>query len=230
MHSSISTTIALLFSLTLTSTALAASKKLPFPNNTGQAANDLHIEFVQGVTAKEVNDSYGAFDNYNSTPGSSSAEFDGGTVPAGGSTKIKFENGGPKITVKQWWWTKDGNRIGSKNTGLASAAVSIDQTDLQQGGTVTLTAEATGDDYSAGDFMIDAFVRLPNLSERPIPPTIITTHPGMTCALQTMARDTGPLMPGTYEITYFAQSLESGLVTEGTSTMNLGDGCAPNEQ
>ncbi len=213
------------------STAHAAVKSFEFPNNTGQAANDLHIEFKQGVTAVAVGGKYGAFDNYNSSPGSSSAEFDGGSVPAGGKTKIRFSNGGPKITIKKWWWTKDGTRIGIVHKGLASAALSLDQTDLIVGETATLSAEAMGDDQGSGDFLIDAHVILPDLSQIPLAPILLPpSPPGMTCSLQALVIGTGGMMPGLYEVSYVAQDLGSGLVTEGSSYANLGNGCAPNEE
>ncbi|MAE69023.1 MAG: hypothetical protein CME06_00985 [Gemmatimonadetes bacterium] len=224
------TTAALLTTLVVAGTAEAASKKLPFKNDTGQAANDLHIEFKQGVTPKLEGGSYGAFDNYNSSPGSSSAEFDGGSVADGATTKIRFENGGPKITVKKWWWTKDGNRIGSIHTALAGASLSIDQTELNVGETVTVSAETVGDELSGGEFFIDWLVMLPDLSVMPMPPMLLPPPGlGLTCQLQALTMNTGGLMPGPYEISYVAQSLESGEVTEGTSALQLGHGCSPNE-
>ncbi len=224
------TTCALLTTLVVAATAEAASKKLPFKNDTGQAANDLHIEFKQGVTPKLESGSYGAFDNYNSSPGSSSAEFDGGSVANGATTKIRFENGGPKITVKKWWWTKDGNRIGSIHTALAGASLSIDQTDLNIGETVTVSAEAVGDELTGGEFLVDWLVTLPDQNVLGMPPLLLPPPGlGITCELQAMTLRTNGLMPGPYEISYFAQSLESGEITEGTSAMQLGNGCSPNE-
>ena len=57
----------------------SANRVFTFVNNTGQDANDLHIEFRQGVTPVLVNNSYGAFSNQ-SGGGSGKIDFDGGTV------------------------------------------------------------------------------------------------------------------------------------------------------
>ena len=58
-----------------------------------------------------VNNSYGAFSNQ-SGGGSGRIDFDGGTVNAGAATSIRFSSTSNQITVKSWWWTLDGRRIG----------------------------------------------------------------------------------------------------------------------
>ena len=89
----------------------SANRVFRFVNNTGQNANDLHVEFRQGVTPVLVSNSYGAFSNQ-SGGGSSRIDFDGGTVNVGAATDIRFSSGANQITVEKWHWTLNGRQIG----------------------------------------------------------------------------------------------------------------------
>lgn len=93
-----------------------ATRRFTFDNNTGQAANDLHIEFKQAVEpVPGTTGDYGPFPNVEGS-GTSKLDFDGGTVADGGSAAISFKTTSSKITVKRWWWTKDGRRISRIHT------------------------------------------------------------------------------------------------------------------
>lgn len=85
-----------------------------FTNTTGQAVNDLHVEFNTAVTV-ESQDPAGTFGD-TSGEGTSSVDFSNGSVANGGSVKIKFKGAANSTRVKKWWWTNDGNRVGPKET------------------------------------------------------------------------------------------------------------------
>lgn len=217
---------ALFAALALNATsAFAASKKFTFPNKTGQQANDLHVEFDQGVTPKLENNSYGAFSNYNSSPGSSSAEFDGGTVADKGNTAIRFENTGNKITIKKWWWTKDGERIGEIHKGFACAAMVFDQVQIRAGEVLTMSLESIGGERAHAEFMVSSWVMLPDRREIPLAPIWAEAGARNTCTQQIFGLSSQGLASGEYVVEYFSEDLESGLVTEGSSTLIIGEGC-----
>ncbi len=205
--------------------AQAADKKFPFKNDTGEEANDLHIEFDQGVTPEKENGSYGAFDNYNSSPGSSSAEFDGGTVADGSTTKIRFNNTGPKITIKKWWWTKDGKRIGKIHKSMSCAAISFDQSLLRSGEILTMSAEAVGGEDTGGELLISSWVTLPDASDVWLAPISISVSPGESCTQQLFGLSSAGLESGEYTVHYVAEDLETGLVTDGSSSLEIGSAC-----
>jgi len=113
--------------LIATGVAMAgATRQFTFNNNTGRAANDLHIEFKQAVEpVAGATGNYGPFPNAQGS-GTSKVDFDGGTVVNGGSASIKFKTGSSKITIKKWWWTRDGVRIGHVHTRLAAQVLPLD--------------------------------------------------------------------------------------------------------
>lgn len=93
-------------------TANSASTKT-FVNTNRTAVNDLHLELVQACF---VDDS-GPFGDYNGG-GTTTIDFSNpeNDIQQGGSAKIKLSSTSSRITIKQWWWTKDGVRVGPVNT------------------------------------------------------------------------------------------------------------------
>src|SRR5687768_6087551 len=90
----------------------ASTRRITFPNNSGVAVNDLHVEFVQGVTPHPPGGPFGPFPNENNG-GTSKVDFSGGVVPIGGNAAITFTSTSSRITIKRWWWTLNGNRVGA---------------------------------------------------------------------------------------------------------------------
>ena len=109
-----------LFGLLLCFASIAqakSSKTFTFTNNEAVAANDLHVETKQAADpVADASGKYGVFDNVKSKSGNSHS-FDGGTVNANASTKIKLESTSSKTEVKRWWWSKDGRRLGKVRRG-----------------------------------------------------------------------------------------------------------------
>ena len=114
-----------------------ANRVLSFVNNTGQDANDLHVELIQASTPVLGNNSYGAFPNQ-SGGGSTRIDFDGGTVNAGAATSIRFSSASPQITVKKWWWTLNGRQIGRRNTSRDLQVQNIRQIQIARSKKVVL--------------------------------------------------------------------------------------------
>ena len=119
--------------------ALAGDNRYTFSNDTGRAANDLHIWFSQSVTAVQDRPSgdYGAFGNC-ADNGTSSPEFDNGTVAADSTTTIRFTNTG-SMTIKKWYWTWNGRRIGKVHRGSPMAVSDVTPVDDIAVPTITMT-------------------------------------------------------------------------------------------
>ena len=144
----------------LSTAAFAAKEKtFEFTNKTGQEANDLHIRFVQGAhPVPEIpGQNYGAFTD-SSGAGSTSLDFEGGSVPDGGSTKIKFKTSSSKLTIKEWWWTWNGDRIGELHDGKNFAAAAFDQTNVNPSEVYTVTVYAEAEQFEPASFIINVFV------------------------------------------------------------------------
>jgi hypothetical protein len=95
----------------LSQRAMAGTKLYTFTNDTGQAANDLHIEFTQGVSWSP--DPPPPFTT-SSGSGSSTFNASGGTVANGAPMPgVSFHTTGTGPTIKKGWWTKDGTNIGA---------------------------------------------------------------------------------------------------------------------
>ncbi|HEV7503606.1 MAG TPA: hypothetical protein VGS07_01715 [Thermoanaerobaculia bacterium] len=92
-----------------------STQELTFTNTTNKKVNDLHVEFGQAVTPQPPAGPYGPFTGQ-SGGGTSKVDFKGGTVAAGGSATITFTSSANQITVKRWWWTLDGRRVGAVQT------------------------------------------------------------------------------------------------------------------
>lgn len=122
----------------LSASLLPAQKKgektvWTFTNSTGEDANDLHIHFSGGCLPTNIKEDEnkikragGVFTDYPKGERASPAKHDykGGTVAAGGSITLQFDNA---VKPNKWWWTKDGKRIGdielADSEDLASATV-----------------------------------------------------------------------------------------------------------
>ncbi len=118
--------------------ALAADKLITFSNDTGRAANDLHVWFHQEVSAKRgSNGKFGAFGDCKGND-TGSPEFDNGTVPSNGTTTIHFVNTGT-MSIKKWYWTWDGRRIGKVHRGNPMAVSDVTPVDDIAVPTITMT-------------------------------------------------------------------------------------------
>ncbi|MCB9304477.1 MAG: hypothetical protein H6566_27910 [Lewinellaceae bacterium] len=88
-----------------------------FTNNTGQAANDLHIELAVGTVPVNIvtnpNDGMrragGIFTEFPEAGSPSRHDYAGGQVANGNSITLQFKD---NTRPRRWWWTLNGNRIG----------------------------------------------------------------------------------------------------------------------
>lgn len=85
-----------------------------FTNNEGISVNDLHIEFdVEGV---EVIDS-GRPGFPNTRTEKKTVTLSGNNVNPDGFARIRFKRAAGEFKVVQWYWTKDGERVGEIKQG-----------------------------------------------------------------------------------------------------------------
>lgn len=99
--------------------AEAASRaRFTFRNNTGDPANDLHIEFRQAVTVRRT-----IFPNVRGD-GTSRIDLAGANVPNGGQTSIAVGSSANNIRIDRWWWTLDGQQIGPAHRGCSGPCTS----------------------------------------------------------------------------------------------------------
>lgn len=205
----------------------AGSRKITFENKSGEVAHDLHIEFEQGVTAKEVGDTYGGFDNYNSSPGSSGADFDGGTIAKDAKVKIKFESTSPKIEVKKWYWTDaDHKKIGSSLDEDDVAMVTFDQSRLALGELATVEVYAIAALEEDSNYQVEYALSAPDGSYSPMPPVQVFVMAGMDSheQLWTMPLD----QVGLYSIEYTAFNMGTGEeVGSGASSIMVDESVNP---
>ncbi len=92
----------------ITMAAHADVRKITFVNNTGEDADDLHIEFTRNGVIWDRNAPHDFDNTRNNPPGSPKYNFWGTTIEAGDSTTLTFTCDG-EIKIKEWWWTKGGN-------------------------------------------------------------------------------------------------------------------------
>jgi hypothetical protein len=97
--------------------AQAGTKNYTFTNDTGQFANDLHIEFNQAVTQNP--DPPSPF-NTSSGSGTATVDFSGGNVAINGHVQCQFTTTGSGPTIKRGWWTHNGTNIGNLDTDNTS--------------------------------------------------------------------------------------------------------------
>ncbi len=103
--------------------ASAGTRTFRFENDTGAAADDLHIRLVNGSTYDAFNSS--PFLDEVGTDGGTNHDLSNGTVANGASATVRFTSTSPRIKVKSWYWTVGGFRVGTINQGDPVAAVSI---------------------------------------------------------------------------------------------------------
>ncbi len=107
-----------------TADAVAAVRVMQFVNDTGKPADDLHIQFKEGVTIDFTTIEPGTnpskpytrpFNSERGTDGGTTHNLYNGTVAAAGTAQVRATApNSPTITISQWWWTEDGN---SQNDG-----------------------------------------------------------------------------------------------------------------
>lgn len=94
--------------------ARAGTQAYTFTNDTGQVANDLHIEFKHGVNwAPDPPPPFTA----SSGQGTSTFNASGGNVANGGGVAATFTTTGSGPTIRRGYWTHDGTNIGNLNSG-----------------------------------------------------------------------------------------------------------------
>lgn len=115
--------------LGLAPSADAARRVITFQNNSGQVADDLHIETKQGCSVEWASTT--PFNSERGVNGGSKHNLYNGTVPVAGTATVALTSDSETIEVEKWWWTsggnalRDGARIGdvrSDNGGAILAA------------------------------------------------------------------------------------------------------------
>lgn len=204
----------------------AATRRITFQNNTGQQANDLHVEFVQAVTPQPPAGPWGPFPNENPV-GQNNRNFSGGTVNNGGSATILFQNAGTKITVRRWWWTRNGARIGPVMGERALAMVHFDQEDARIGETLTVNLYALADFDEPASFEVSYSITDPDGLVLSRPPFGLDIDPGTGQHQELEVLEA--TNPGTYTLSWESIDLVTGEVQDGTSTVEVNSGVFPRE-
>ena len=95
-----------------------------FTVDTQQAVNDLHIEFKGSVVVgtddegkagpfQDINGNGSSkLDLSNPEENAGDANDDNSALEPGDTVRLVVRSTSPKITLTQWWWTKDGKRVG----------------------------------------------------------------------------------------------------------------------
>ena len=101
--------LALTLALVLGASMASATSTLTrqFCNSTGRVANDLHISFNTAVTVTGSDAFLIALGG-----GTSRINLSNGTVNNGACTTISVSGAANQTSVKRWWWTSNGNRLG----------------------------------------------------------------------------------------------------------------------
>ena len=217
---------ALLFTVLAGADAWAAStRRITFKNNTGQAVNDLHVEFVQASTPNPPGGPFGAFPNENGS-GTTKIDFSGGVVPKNGSTSITFTSSSSRIKVKRWWWTLDGVRVGSIQGEKVLAIVGFDQDSLRLSELATISLDGMADFGLDAKLAVNYTIATPSGASFSLGPVALEIGAGQETHQQLLA---GPLTElGTYTLTYSAVDEETGdVVSEGTSAVAVDSGTRP---
>jgi hypothetical protein len=223
------TTTAALFALALvvlTGDAWATTRKITFKNKTGQAANDLHVEFVQASTPSPAGGPFGAFPNENGG-GTTKVDFSGGAVPNNGQTSITFTSTSSRIKVKDWWWTWNGVQIGALQHEKTLAMVNFNQDFLRMG------EMATVDVFAMADFGLDASL---SVTYTIITPSGVTLNLAVNLVVPAGQELNQQLVAGavsefgTYTVIYKTVDQATGeIVTEGSSTVVVDSGVRPRQ-
>ncbi len=226
---SLATTTALfaLALVVLTGDAWATTRKITFKNNTGRAANDLHVEFVQASTPSPAGGPFGAFPNENGG-GTTKVDFSGGAVPNNGQTSITFTSTSSRIRVKDWWWTWNGVKIGALQHEKTLAMVNFNQDFLRMGEMATVDVLAMADLGLDANLSVSYTLTAPSGVTTNFGPINLVVPAGQELNQQLLA---GPVSEfGTYTVTYETVDQETGdIVTEGSSTVVVDSGVRPRQ-
>lgn len=93
---------------------LQTRARFTFTNSTRDDANDLHIKWRDGTyLIDELPEPFGV----HTGSGGSRHDFSRGTVAVGESVSFWFGSTGNRLAIDEWYWTKDGVRVGPVQTG-----------------------------------------------------------------------------------------------------------------
>ena len=200
----------------------ASTRTITFDNNTGRMANDLHVEFNQAVKLSPRGGPFGAFSS-ESGSGTSKVDFRGGQVANGNSTRITFVSGSPQITIRRWWWTFNGRRIGRVMGEIGFATVAFNQDALRLGETATIALQASGYADQKAEYRLEYRLLFPNGESLNIDPINVAVGAGKTTHEQLWS---APLnQQGVYRLEFKTIDKQSGLVlSEGGSELLVDDG------
>ncbi|UAA38360.1 hypothetical protein KIH87_16985 [Paraneptunicella aestuarii] len=204
----------------LSGTSFAAAKRtITFTNNTGQDANDLHIEFKQAAT----NTDSGAFGNVQGDS-TSKHDYDGGAVANGASTTLKFSTTSSRLTINRWWWTLDGQRIGSIQSEQAFASAHIEQENAKPGDLITVAISVFAKVFEALDIVVNWTLTNPQGDVIAAGSQPMHAPPGHQVDMQVW---TGPVDEiGIYHLQYDAIAA-SGEVSIGEGDLVVDEGMRP---
>ncbi len=166
----------------------------PVTNDTGQTANDLHVN-VPGInpfsntnpTAPPLQ-----FKDVTSIAGGSRLNFDSGGVPNGSNVEVTWSSLGASDAISGGQWTKDGTSIGAFAAGIIQAEVMPDPTaankglifiDNTSGKPVQYTNLAVFTDVPQFGFTPDLYLNLPFQFGPPVTTDLAsrgTLEPGLT--------------------------------------------------
>jgi hypothetical protein len=219
--------LAVVMAVLLSATAAWAGSTRPikFPNNTGVAVNDLHVEFVQAVEPQPAPAGpYGPFGSQSGN-GTTKVDFSGGVVPAGGSATITFTSTSPRIKIKRWWWTLNGKRVGAIQGEKALAMIHFDQDALRPGEIATVNLLAMADFGRDASFTVNYSITFPNGDIQPMPLVILDVAGGQEVHQQLLSGAVSD--HGIYTLSFIGVDLLSGETTEGSSTLVVDGGTKP---
>lgn len=199
-----------------------STRSIVFKNDTGKEVNDLHIEFKQAVKLLPPGGPFGDFRSENGS-GTSKVDFRDGQVANGNSTRITFTTTSSRITIRRWWWTLDGRRVGRIMGEIGFATVAFNQDALRLGETATVAIHASGYEDQTAQYRLEYRLLFPNGESLDIDPMNVTVAAGKATHQQLWS---APLtQKGVYRLEYKTIDKESGLVlSEGGSELLVDDG------
>lgn len=102
--------LVLMMQASISKNTFASTREITFTNNTGQAVDDLHIEF-QGKVMDWDDTKPHTFNSDRHDAGSNKHNFYGTSIANGGSATMTFKNTSGDIVVNRWWWTSGGSNV-----------------------------------------------------------------------------------------------------------------------